>query len=223
MPDSVSPIERVIRPRSEARVAYNRLSRWYDALSESSERPGRHAAVGMLAVQPGESALEVGCGTGHSVRALGTVTDRVRGLDISDGMLAVARVRLRRAGLDGQVALEQGDAAKLPYADGSFDVLLMTFALELFDTPEIPLVLGECRRVLRPAGRLAVAAMSRAAGASLVLRLYEWAHRRFPASVDCRPIFARAMLEENGFCTVRVERLSMWGLPVEVVLARRSM
>jgi ubiquinone/menaquinone biosynthesis C-methylase UbiE len=221
VPASSANIERVNRPRSAARAAYNRLSRWYDALSERSERPGRQAAFRMLAPQPGESVLEAGCGTGHSLRALARVTDHVHGLDISDGMLAVARARLRRARLEGRVALGQGDAASLPYADGCFDALLMTFALELFDTPEIPLVLSECRRVLRPVGRLAVAAMSRAGGAGPMLWLYEWAHRRFPASVDCRPIFAQAMLEEAGFHTIHTARLSMWGLPVEVVLARR--
>ncbi len=51
-----------------------------------------------------------------------------------------------------------------------------------------------------------------------VLRLFEWAHRHFPAWIDCRPIHVRRAVEAAGFSVRRVRYASV-GLPVEIVLA----
>ena len=96
----------------------------------------------------------------------------------------------------------------------------MSFVLELFDTPAIPVVLRECRRALRANGRIVVVAVSKQERAGLVLRAFEWTHRHFPNLVDCRPIYARAALETAGFRIERTVQRNMW-VPVEIVLARR--
>ena len=62
---------RVVRTKAQARQSYNRLSRWYDALAGSSEEKFRMMGVQALAIQPGEKVLEIGCGTGTSLAALG--------------------------------------------------------------------------------------------------------------------------------------------------------
>ena len=81
----------------------------------------------------------------------------------------------------------------------------MSFTLELFDTPEIPRVLAECRRVLRPAGRLAVVSISREQPDDAMVKAFEWTHRHFPNLLDCRPIHARRSVEAAGFAVVSSE------------------
>ena len=218
-------VQPVNRPRAEAQATYDRLSRWYDLLAGGSEKRLIDAALHNLAARDGEQVLEIGCGTGHALVALAQAagdSGRVYGLDISPGMLRVAQQRVDRQGLSGRVELRQGDAARLPFDDGSLDAVFASFTLELFDTPDIPVVLGECRRVLRDGGRLCVVAMSRLGKPGLMLRLYEWAHDRVPRYVDCRPIYAQAAVQEAGFQSVDATVRSMWGLPVEILLAQKS-
>jgi len=217
-------IQRVKRSKAQAQVSYDRLSRWYDTLAGSSEKRLIDAAVLKLAVRQGEQVLEIGFGTGHAILALGRSagdSGHVYGLDISAGMLRVAQERVDRAGLAGRVELRQGDATQLSFDAASLDAILMGFTLELFDTPEIPIVLGECRRVLRDGGRLCLVAMSKEGKAGLMLRLYEWAHNRFPRCVDCRPIYAQATVQQAGFRLLDTAIDSVWGLSVEIVLARK--
>ena len=97
----------------------------------------------------------------------------------------------------------------------------MTYALELFDTGEIPVVLEEIRRVLRPGGRLAVASLSLEGGGSVMLRLYEWAHMKWPKYADCRPIYAERSLLESGYEVRTKEMVSWFGLPNEIVVAAK--
>jgi demethylmenaquinone methyltransferase/2-methoxy-6-polyprenyl-1,4-benzoquinol methylase len=92
--------------------------------------------------------------------------------------------------------------------------------LELFDTPELPLVMRECQRVLKRTGRVGIVSLSKKD--STAVRLYEWFHLRFPALVDCRPIYTRQIVEEAGFCVVDMKEMMMWGLPVDVIVASLS-
>lgn len=224
MTQETRDIVRVRRSKEEARAGYNRLSRWYDLLAGRSERKYRQAGLEALAVKPGETVLEIGFGTGSSLVELArSVGDegRVFGIDISDAMLAKAGERIKGAGLETRVELSRGDAASLPYGDASFDAVFISFTLELFDTPEIPLVLQECSRVLKTGGRIAVVSMSAYGHETGAVRLYKQAHRRLERYVDCRPIYARKALVDSGFTINEDRAMMMWGLPVEVVLAEK--
>ena len=136
-------------------------------------------------------------------------------------MLAIAKRRAGQAGASEWVDLQVGDAAQLPFEADCFHAVFLSFTLELFDTPEIPLVLEQCRRVLRPGGRIGLVAMVRPERPGFAVRLYEWCHARWPAMVDCRPIHAREVLQEAGFHIEIAKRLVMWGLPVDVIRAHK--
>ena len=217
-------IERVTRTRQEAKSHYDRLSGWYDLLTDRSERKTRDLGLKLLRVGEGERALVIGSGTGHGVlslaRAVGD-TGKVYGIDISEGMLEVARERVLGSGLAERVELQCGDATALPFAPEFFDAVFMSFTLELFDTPEIPVVLRECRRALKVGGRICIVAMSRQGKERLMVKLYEWAHRKIPGYVDCRPIYVGEAIEQAGFQVVEVINNSIWGLPVEIVKAEK--
>jgi ubiquinone/menaquinone biosynthesis C-methylase UbiE len=101
--------------------------------------------------------LDVGCGTGAmAVAAAGRWPSVVvDGVDASDGMLAIARRELDAipGPIRDRVRYRQGYADRLPFDDGTFDVVLSAFVLQL--VPSRPRALREMRRVLRPGGRLA--------------------------------------------------------------------
>lgn len=219
-------ISRVNRSKEDARASYNKLSRWYDVIAGSTEKKYRDWGLEKLFAQPGEKILEIGFGTGHCLvslaRAVGS-SGRVTGLDISDGMLAIARQRLQSEGLAERADLHLGDAAKLDFIEaGTLDGVFMSFTLELFDNPEIPRVLQEIHRILKPGGRLAIVSMTKTNPPGVAVRMYEWFHEKMPNYADCRPIFARQSIEQSGFAIQDVSVSSMWGLPVEIVLGKKS-
>ncbi len=213
-------VSRVVRSKDEAKASYNRMSRWYDLVAGSSEKKYRELGLKKLNAQAGERILELGYGTGHCIVALATAVSpsgQVCGIDLSEGMHAIAQSRSENAGLADIVDLRVGDAAALSFSPNSFDGVFMSFTLELFDTPEIPEVLGQCAAVLRPGGRIAIVSLIKKPGTAV--RLYEWFHEKMPSAVDCRPIRAQTALTQAGFTIQDVTALSMWGLPVEIILA----
>jgi ubiquinone/menaquinone biosynthesis C-methylase UbiE len=224
MVDSEHQISRVNRSKAEARASYDRMSRWYEALAGSSEKRFIDLGLEKLSAQRGERILEIGFGTGYALETLAQEvgeSGKVYGIDISQGMLVRTLKRLRKKGLYGRVNLTRDDAERLPYQDQFFDGIFMSFTLELFDTPQIPHVLRECRRVLREGGRFCIVAMAKMDKENLMTRLYNWAHTKFPSYVDCRPIYVREAIESAGF-HVNVRRdTTMWGLPVEIVLSTK--
>ena len=217
-------ITRVKRSKEEAKNSYNKISKWYDLLAVYSEKRFREVGLQRLNIQEGEKVLEIGFGTGHCILSIARLvgdTGETYGLDISEGMLKITTLRIKKAKLSEKVDLQCGDALNLPYPKFYFNAVFMSFTLELFDTPEIPIVLEQCKRVLKKNGRICVVAMSKKEKQGPIVKLYEWLHERFPNYIDCRPIFVRQSLESAHFKIINAIMMSFWGLDVEIVLANK--
>jgi demethylmenaquinone methyltransferase/2-methoxy-6-polyprenyl-1,4-benzoquinol methylase len=207
--------------RAETKALYDKIAKVYDLMSEHTEGPVREAGLRMLAPRAGETVLEIGFGTGHALvwlaRAVGP-PGKVHGIDLSDGMLAVTESLVRHEGVADRVELRTGDATDLPYPADSMDAVFMSFTLELFDTPEIPVVLGQCRRVLKTGGRIVVVSMSKEGKHGLIYEAYEWTHRHFPNFVDCRPILVSQAVAAAGFQVTEKQNVQIW-VPMQIVRA----
>ncbi len=220
-PDDIS---RVTRPREEAAKTYDRLATLYYLVVDRLEHKCREMGLAKLMLQAGESVLEIGFGTGPSLadmaQAVGA-SGKVLGIDLSERMMAIAQARIDKAGLSSRTVLVEGDAVHIPVPDDTLDAIFISYVLELFDTPDIPLVLGEGLRLLHPGGRICVVALSKAGTSVLATKLYEVVHGVFPRYLDCRPIYAARSLSAAGFCIRDVEICRLFGLDVEVVLATK--
>lgn len=202
---------------------YDRISRVYDLIADQSEHASREEGVALLAPSPGDVVLEIGFGTGHALLDLAKATGpsgRVLGVELSFGMLQVARHRLQENLAQGTVLPFHGDARHLPIAAGSLDAAFSSFTLELFSDQDMRRVLGELKRVLRGSARLGLVSMAEPDTRNLEVELYRWLHRHFPHIIDCRPIDGAQVLSENGFDVVEQGRRSIWGLPVDILVGR---
>ncbi len=115
---------------------------WYETPEGRRADELEKAVLGWLLqafARPG-SVLEIGCGTGHFTRWLSDQGLAAVGLDLSAAMLAQARA------LDG-IPLARGDAYRLPFADGAFDLAALVTTLEFLERPQE--ALAEALRVAR--------------------------------------------------------------------------
>lgn len=203
---------------------YDRISHSYDMIADSNEHVAREKGLTALAIQEGESVLEIGYGTGHSLVALAEAVGaagKVSGVDISDGMKTVSEKRVAEAGLADRVELMVANTPPLPFAEGSFDVVSMSFTLELFPLETIPAVLSEIKRVLKPGGRLGVVCMAlpkEGEKNSFLEKTYKWMHQHFPHIVDCQPINATGLLQDAGFSLQVDDTMEIWTMPVSVLV-----
>jgi ubiquinone/menaquinone biosynthesis C-methylase UbiE len=202
---------------------YDRISRHYDILAWRSEISAILEGIRMLDAKPGETILEIGFGTGHAAIALADAVGpgKIYGIDISDGMYRIAQAAIERDGLGDRVMLTRGDARSLPFADRFFDAIFMSFTLELFSDDDMSLLLRECGRVLGKGGRICVVSLAKKEPAGIAERMYEWLHRTFPVSLDCRPIIPADVMERAGFRITESRELSLRGLPVKIVFGKR--
>jgi demethylmenaquinone methyltransferase/2-methoxy-6-polyprenyl-1,4-benzoquinol methylase len=217
-------IARVTRSKGKARLFYNHISRIYDFSEGVFERKYIQMGVKKLSVESGDIVLEIGVGTGESVLEFAKLvgdSGKVYGVDISEGMLNVTQGKLREMNLLHRITLICKDAVFLPFNEGFFDAVFMSFTLELFDTPEIPKIVSECYRVLKKGGRIGIVSLSKKIDTGMS-RMYEWFHGLFPKMLDCRPIFVEDALNDAGFTVQDTSLIFMWGLPVEIIVGKKS-
>lgn len=128
--------------------------------------------------------LDVACGAAHVAEQLAPHVHEVVGVDLTPELLEVGAERLRQAGITN-VLLQEGNAARLPFADESFDLVVCRGSLHHFPAPAQPV--AEMGRVCQPDGRVVVSDM--VAPSEEVRAAFDELHR----TID--PSHAGALLE----------------------------
>jgi demethylmenaquinone methyltransferase/2-methoxy-6-polyprenyl-1,4-benzoquinol methylase len=139
---------------------FDKIAARYDLLNRMMsfglDARWRKALVQSLRIKGSAHVLDVATGTGDvAIEVCKYAPEaRVVGLDPSKEMLAVAREKLRKQGLEGRVTCVQGDAQAMPFAEGTFDAACVSFGIR--NVPDRVKGLSEMARVTRRGGVVAV-------------------------------------------------------------------
>jgi ubiquinone/menaquinone biosynthesis C-methylase UbiE len=131
-------------------------------------------------------------------------------------MLERARKRISKTG-QKNYTLYLGDCRHLPFEDGTFDILMTQYLLDILPVEDFIPILLEFRRVLKDGGRIVLANMTK--GERWLNKIYEEIYKlKPPLLAGCRGVMAQPFLEEIGFKEFQREFVSQLGFPSEVVL-----
>jgi len=225
MSNGEKTILRVQATLENIKKSYAKISKLYAIVEGTFEKGVRVRGLKLLSVREGEEVLEIGIGTGFSLveiaKAVGE-KGKAYGLDITPQMLEMTRERVEKTGLANRVELQEADARNMPYQDARFDAVYTASTLELFDTPDIPRVLKEIKRVLKPSGRLCVASLTKEGReGSLFLRFYEWLHQKVPKYASCMPIYVKKSIEDAEYEIIKTDEFVIAKLvPWKLLVAR---
>ena len=145
----------VLTKKEIVREMFDDISSKYDFLNHflsfGIDRGWRKKLVRILAAYKPPRVLDVATGTGDLAISIAALKpQKIVGIDISEKMLEIGRVKLVEKGLDQLISLRRADAEKIPFSDNSFEAITVAFGVRNYEN----LVLGlqEMRRVLRPGG-----------------------------------------------------------------------
>lgn len=111
----------------------------------------RKRAIRILRQYAPKTILDVATGTGDfALEALALKPQRIVGMDISEGMLAVGREKMKARGVDQIIQMRSGDSERLPLADNEFDAAIVAFGVRNFE--HLVDGLRDMQRVIRPGG-----------------------------------------------------------------------
>lgn len=195
---------------------YDRISARYDWV-EVFEAAAKRRAQDLLDLQPGNYLLNVGSGTGKDNQKFQEIVGpagAIFGIDIAWEMTRLSHVRLN-------CPIIQTDARRLPCSANSFDRLYAAYLLDLMPTNEIPALLGELLRVLKPGGRMVLLSLTEGAtpAGKFIAGLWKLAYRISPVSCGgCRPIDLSMIANEAGYPVTTRQVISQVGIASEIIV-----
>lgn len=143
---------------------FNNISRRYDMLNHllsfGVDIIWRKKAIKMLKPYKPQLILDIATGTADfAIEALALNPQKVIGVDISEGMLAVGRKKIAKMGLQNKIELQTGDSEKLLFSDNKFDAIIVSFGVRNFENLEKGL--EDMYRVLKPGGTTVIVEFSK--------------------------------------------------------------
>jgi phosphatidylethanolamine/phosphatidyl-N-methylethanolamine N-methyltransferase len=189
---------------------YEKLATVYDLIFGPTLHPGRVEALKKMNIQPGDSVLEVGVGTGINL-PLYPASCKIVGVDLSLHMLEKARERVSRKGLRNCRILEM-DAASMSFPDESFDIVYAPYLISV--VPDPVKVALEMKRVCKTGGRVVI--LNHFKSDNRFLSKIETAispltvHIGFKSDLDLQGFLTQADLKPTSIDKVNL--LNMWTL-----------
>lgn len=156
--------EQDISKKEQVAQMFNSISGRYDFLNHflslGIDKAWRKKAVKILAKSNPKIILDVATGTADfAIQALSINPDKVVGVDISEGMLAVGRNKIQKRSLSDKIELKSGDSENLPFSDNNFDAVTVGFGVRNFEN--LQKGLREINRVMKPGATLVILEFSR--------------------------------------------------------------
>ncbi len=150
--------------KTQVAQMFNSIAGKYDFLnhflSAGIDIYWRKKAIRLLQKSQPKQILDIATGTGDfAIEALRVNPDKITGIDISDGMLAVGREKLQKKGLTAKIELLNGDSENLQFEAGTFDAVTAAFGVRNFENLEKGL--SEMNRVLKPGGKVVILEFSK--------------------------------------------------------------
>ena len=145
--------------REKVAAMFDSIASRYDllnhVLSGGTDRRWRKKVINMLVAQSPKKILDIATGTGDlAIEAVRLNPEKIVGIDISDGMLAIGREKIRKLNLDRLITLQYADSTALPFENDSFDAVTVAFGVRNFDNLEKGL--REMLRVVKPGGQVII-------------------------------------------------------------------
>jgi len=226
------PIKKITFNEEAAKTKFDHVSRHYFWIMGFLEIKPNNKALQLAQIKKGEKILDIGFGTGwvleRLVKLVG-IEHITYGLDYSPGMKKVALQNLRKKGFENSVELVTANIKNMPYADNSFDVVFVSFIIDLLAQEDIPKALAEIKRILKPSGRLILVSMTKQGrGIYRAARwLYEWMYYKWPTiggyRTSCRPIYIENDVQRAGFKITQYQLTSIIGFmfPIAIIKAHK--
>jgi demethylmenaquinone methyltransferase/2-methoxy-6-polyprenyl-1,4-benzoquinol methylase len=162
----VVPYNEGVSKKEQVAKMFNNISHRYDflnhLLSLGIDKVWRRKAINVLKPLRPKKILDVATGTGDfALQALVLNPEKIIGIDISEGMLAVGRKKISEKNLTEKIELIRADSENIPYSQNKFDAVTVAFGVRNFEN--LTRGLSEIRRVLRPGGMVVVLEFSKPA------------------------------------------------------------
>lgn len=163
-PENIKPYDQERPKTKQVEEMFDSIAPAYDfmnrAMTFGIDKLWRRRAVNLVRRHAPMQLLDVATGTGDLAITLARKLPQaaITGIDLSDGMLAIGRQKVRKANLDKRITLAKADCLALPFGSESFDCVTVAYGVRNFE--HLDQGYAEMARVLRPGGMLCVIELS---------------------------------------------------------------